>query len=192
MARCGNPNQPCDLHIELFLGHFGNVTTLLQDYDEDIVQLQQDIISLRLQSVFGLFKDEEKGRRIVKQYEETEQIRRTISQKSKLSTEEEEAAQRAIAETTNQLHTQEQILKNMFQDYYHSTPRQPQLLTEAMEYQVRVVQPLVEERRHLLYKTMYVAVNNDRTHSRLWQFGQSNDIDEFNTAEPPRVIHYKT
>ena len=181
-ARCGNKTKPCNLQYELFMGHYANVSSLLEQYNDDVESIQEEIILLRLKSIFGLVNSgnmDEYSRALVKQYEETRQVRDKIA---------EEVKEQEPVDVT-QLYEQEQVLKGMLQRYYSSVPRQPQWLTDAMEYQVNVVQPLIEKRRNLLYRTMYMEVGDET--SKLWQYGPYNDIDEFNTAEPPRVIHYK-
>jgi hypothetical protein len=155
--------------------------------------LKQDIIQARLKSVFlEEGKDDESGE-LIQQFETTEHVRNTIINKV-FNAEKEKTQKKELADVVEQIRLQENVLKNMLKDYKQSVPLNPQLLTSAMEYQAQVLQPLLLQRRDIQYRKMFVhtyADNSDVEYSRLYQYERCMDVDEFNTAEQPRVIHYK-
>lgn len=193
IARCNHKTNPCPLHIEIFTGHFENAYALVARYDKDLLQLKQDIIQARLQSVFLNQGNDDHTETLVKQFEETEQVRRLIVDKV-YNAEKDTIQKRELADTVEQIRLQENTLKTMLQEYQTSTPRNILLLTAAMEYQAQVLGPLLQKKRDIMFRKVFVDVyadNQQTVFSRLYQYDVSTDIDEFNTAEPPRVIQYK-
>jgi hypothetical protein len=188
IARCGNRAHPCTLRIELFAGHFTHADTLIEQYQEDIHQLQQEIIALRLQSVFHLVPENEvaeKSKQLIQQYGDSETILKKIVHKTNTvhNVEKQQKIRGEIIEIQKQIHEQERLLKDMLKNGSKQ-------MTEIIQYQMQVLQPLQEQRRDLLYRKMYVEISDDENSSRLRQYPVEMFMDEFNTAEPPRVIHY--
>jgi hypothetical protein len=194
LAKCGHVAKPCMLDIKLFCGVYNNVGTLLSNYREQARDMEQEIIRLRLETVFGFVDEKEatkKGKQLIQMYKETKQITEKLQQKSR-SFNENVLKQRLQDwnEVNQQIHEAITELKHMAQE--------PNILTtEIVRFQADTLVPLQKKRQQLCYEAdkMHVDIFDDGNQtnpvSHLIQTRFDMDHgEEINTAEPPRVIRF--
>jgi hypothetical protein len=113
---------------------------------------------------------------------------RIIEKSSKYNEQKQKKEQQEIADASLLLHEQETILKDLFKRYQKGEIP----LKQAIEYQSKVVQPLIDSLRNKKYKHMYLEVDYQENKTRLWQYTSQTMMEEFNKGEPPRVLVFKT
>lgn len=193
LAKCGHKAKPCALDIKLFCGVYNNVDTLLSTYQEQTRDLEQDIIRMRLETVFGFVDEQEatkQGKQRIQTYKETKQITEKIQKKSR-SFNENVLKQRLQEwnEVNQQIHEATMELKRQAQE-----PNA--VLAEWVRYQADTLVPLQKKRQQLCYENkMYVDIvdHGNRTNPVSHLFQTRFDMDhgeEINTAEPPRVVRF--
>lgn len=192
IATCGNKTRPCPLHIEIFTGNYQDVEQLVPQNRDEMLQLANEIISLRLKMVFELSPQAEtveKSKKAISTYEEIKKFQERIQRDTtRYNPTRRQKEQDDIADAALLLHEQETLLKDLMKRFQKGEIP----MKDVIEYQVKVVQPLTDTLRNKKYKTMYVDARFNTNHSRLWQYTTDTILEEFNTAEPPRVLVYKT
>lgn len=198
IAKCGHAAKPCSLDIKLFCGVHGRAATLLADYEDTIRSSEQDIIQLRLETVFGFISEDaskQKAKKQIRLYEDAKAIKEKLQGRSKAFNE-AVVKQRLSewAQLNQTIHEQTSQLKERMRQYKESND--PKQLTELMRFQAEVLEPLRKKQRETRYDPaqMYVetqVVNKDPL-SQLFQTAFDLDRgEELSTAEPPRVVRFQ-
>jgi len=199
IAKCGHSARPCALDIKLFCGVHGRAATLLADYEDTIRGAEQDIIRLRLETVFGFVSEadsKQKAQKQIRLYEDAKAVHDKLQGRSK-AFHEAVLKQRLNewAQLNQTLHEQTGQLKERMRQYKESGD--PKQLTELIRFQAEVLEPLRKKQRETRYDpaNMYVETTQQGKHEVSQLFQTAFDLDrgeEISTAEPPRVIRFQT
>jgi hypothetical protein len=197
IAKCGHSARPCALDIKLFCGVHGKAATLLADYEETVRDAEQEIIRLRLETVFGFISEDaskQKAKKQIRLYEDAKAVHEKLQGRSKAFNE------AVVKERLNEwaqlnqtIHEQTSQLKERMRQYKESND--PKQLTELIRFQAEVLEPLRKKQREARYDPaqMYVETQVENKDSVSQLFQTAFDLDrgeELSTAEPPRVVRF--
>jgi hypothetical protein len=201
-AICGDTNlaTKCSLKIDIFRGDTSSFESMFYLFKGQSERLKDKIILQKLHTLFG-YIDKRKSvslfEKALKEYNEDSAIYRTLHEKYN-SIHHDDVKKTEIIEKTAQLfETMDTIQK--IKDDYDADPTNTELLHDAMDMQIKVLQPQIENLRRLKYPIMeaptsiqYIGIGGSMKVSTdlLQKSYELRDLDD-HSGEPPRVIHYR-
>ena len=190
-AICGDTVNPCALKIDIFTGDLYNIFELIETFDVSLKELREDIINLKLDSLFD--------------YNSKETSLKLYEQKLKDYTDESETFQELI-EKYNELFFMDDEKKKIYDDNriliknktddvnkllqeYKETDN-IQLLKEAVQIQIDDIIPTIKNNNFLEFEKIYVDLNIDKnfqlykekigySNLELYQFGEKSKVIDF-------------
>jgi hypothetical protein len=159
-AECGNKDEPCTLHLELKRETYKNLRVLEEKYSKNIDALQNQIVKIKLNLLFGYASEDATMAEFNKYrdlFNERSKQYRGI-QKDFLAVVDNKTAQALVEEKENQLITLVDTLKQMHKEYLLkslilSEEQKSKYMDDFMDHYLTKIVPLTEEIDNLKYKT---------------------------------------
>jgi hypothetical protein len=202
-ALCG-AEQSCGLHLELYRGFFLNSTNVLYDYMNVLELSKEIIIILQNNDVYHYAKDELK-----KKYETEKTHYETVTnlfmdlQKCLYDNAE---IKEKTKEKINSINKAVVDIRSTVEDFKKS--KNTEFIQNAIENQINVLLPLLEELRHLKYEIVEEDIKEIKKTNKYMKAGEmvvekrfvsqsilverevALDKEEINLKEPPAVIKW--
>jgi Leucine-rich repeat (LRR) protein len=195
-ASCGDPANPCNLHIELDRGSFFALDDLLHVYKGEIEHYKQSIIHQKLDTVFS-YISEKKSAEVFKQKID-EYTAYTTVYKSLME---------QYDEVYNNMYKREQMRRKMSQIYEqegriraalaeYAKTGDSRVLTFAMEVYTKELVPEIEAARRLRFEVNEVFRENENkpaeNNNREYLIQKENSLlrMEYSHSNAPRVVRF--
>jgi hypothetical protein len=202
IAICGDTNlaTKCSLKIDIFRGDTTSFESMFYLFKEQSEWLKDKIILQKLHTLFG-YIDKRKSvslfEKALKEYNSDSSIYRELLEKYN-SIHHDDVKKTEIIEKTAQLFETMNAIQKIKHDY-EADPTNTELLHDAIDMQIKVLQPQIENVRRLKYPIMEAPTtidmigigNSIKVSTDLLQKSyELRDLDD-HSGEQPRVIHYR-
>ena len=177
-AVCGNSEQPCTLDIEIKRGVYKNLREMEEKYAKNIEAIQEMIIRIKLNLLFG-YANEEKTVEEFNKYRDLLNERSTyyrIIQKNFLRVINDEGTNSIVEDKENQLLTLVDTLKQIHKEYLLKLPnlneeQKNKYMDDIVDHYLNKILPLNEEIVNIKYKNneLYLMENNNGKYPFLTQ-----------------------
>ena len=187
-AICGNTNNPCDLNIQINRGTFDNIRNMNDNIIEDVKDVQNDIIKIKLDLLFN-YKEEntaisefEKVRKLLG--EDLKILDFTKTELIKIIDNPERNAE--LKEAMNQFYIQKDRLKLLHKEY--NTRLDTTLINDMVELYVSKIQPLATKIRNLQYKYCAIETNEKKIHKLIEDSYSYEELFIVDVDNEPAII----
>jgi hypothetical protein len=156
IAKCGDTNAPCELHIKLAMGDVKQLPDLIKEEEDLLKRAKTEVIELKNQLMVGIIKNDD----VLKRFDELREDINTSNQMleyylelyTKIVANPDNAKQMQINETKR---GELRELMRIAMDRYKRT-QNPQLAQDAVEIYVNEFRGLSKEWLSLKYENMYI------------------------------------
>ena len=201
-AICGDTNleTKCSLKIDIFRGDTSSFESMFYLFKDQSERLKDKIILQKLHTLFG-YIDQRKSvslfEKALKEYNEDSAIYRELLEKYNNIYYDDAKKLEIVEKTAAIFETMNAILK--INEDYQADPTNIELLHDAMDMQIKILQPQIENLRRLKYPIMEAPTTIDhvgvggtiKVETKLLQTHyELRDLYD-NAGEKPRVIHYR-
>ena len=201
-AICGDTNleTKCSLKIDIFRGDTSSFENLFYLFKDQSERLKDKIILQKLHTLFG-YIDQRKSvslfEKALKEYNEDSSFYRTLHETYN-GIHHDDFKKVTIIEKTAELFETMNAIQKIKEDY-EAEPTNTELLEDAMDMQIKILQPQIENLRRLKYPIMEAPTTIDHvgiggtikvSTDLLQKSYELRDLDD-HSGEPPRVIHYR-
>jgi Leucine-rich repeat (LRR) protein len=198
IARCGNKQNPCDLNIQLYRGHFTMREEMMNNTRFIVSDTKESIIKQKLDTLFGYISEEESAQ-IFKDELETHNIYNeayTSTRNEYNELHNNPHTRELILAKTRQLYELKNTMKKMLADY--EAESNPNIMEAITNVYVNEYMPEIQNLRRMKYEVMEVNAifksTDTKEDSAIYQLFQK-DVAltklECSEDEPPRVIAFK-
>ena len=153
-AMCGDRTKPCDLHIKLYRGGFFQLDEVMQYEEEDIRDKKEQMIILKMNSLFKYISPEDMSRQFkinLEEYnEETALHKQTHIEYDKLYN--NLARDTKTRDKQQEVFRIQQDIKNLIEEYSESGNRE--ILVAGVQMQIKDLIPALQNLRWMKYDTM--------------------------------------
>lgn len=185
IALCGNKENPCSLHIEIYNGMYRDNDFVLKMYNDELEKLKMEIIQEKMNTVFNFESEKSVAKKFKTKINNymiyNEKFNEIFEHNEKLLKNEEK--RELIKIKTNQMYELSNVLNIMMKKYENEGNHE--ILSHAMNMYVSEFLPIVEELRTLKYGIMEMNSNV--------LFQRYSDIHnyEYNLDKnKPKVVHF--
>jgi Leucine-rich repeat (LRR) protein len=191
MAKCGDRDSPCNLHIQLFTSDFYRMDELLQSYREIVEESKENIIRLKLDTLFNYTSEKvstDKFKKELHKYNEATALYANFMEEYEEVYRNKSRAE-LISRKTQEIQEILEHLAEMRQEY--DKEQSPKLLTSLVETYIDDIMPKVEYLRQTRFPVMEM-VEDARGHLHLTQREVPITKYDYAYTEMPKVIKFET
>lgn len=183
-AICGSKRDPCSLNIKLYRGEFTNSMDMVNTMRTYIENDKEDIIKLKMDTIFNYVSEESSARLFKKKMEEfnennelynaaLQEYNNIVNNKGKIE---------KVENKKKEFNNMKKRMKDMLNDYEKTNNKKK--LVDAMKIYVDELQPTSEIIQNLTYPTMEVDENV------LYQYELTKGERQITFDEPPKVLNF--
>jgi hypothetical protein len=191
IARCGDTKHPCAFHIELFGGEYGQVTEMMENYENSIVFTKESIISQKLDVLFQ-YLSEADGVELFKDnldYYTKQNVHYTELKRGYDSLYFDEEREEKLAQKRAKIAGIQDRIRELVKLY--KTDENPEVLKDVMTVYIKELVPEINNRAIIENQTREISKDERTNIWTLFQMGwKINDL-EYTFGEYPRVVHFK-
>ena len=189
-AVCGDKDKPCNLNIQIFNGYYLNATDLLNIYRTDIANIQEKVIVQKLKTLFNYVGERtavDKFKAELEEYNQSNQMYQDLlKHHMEVYDNPDTAAQ--LARKNQEMYRVRGDIDRMISEYRKTGNRD--ILTSAIEMQIRDLIPILHNIRLLKYDSMTMEADPDDVVSTLIQEKIAPHKRDFTFSEKHRVIKF--
>jgi len=191
IARCGDTKHPCAFHIELFGGEYGQITEMMENYENSIVFTKESIISHKLDVLFQ-YLSEADGVELFKDnldYYTKQNVHYTELKRGYDSLYFDEEREEKLAQKRAKIAGIQDRIRELVKLY--KIDENPEVLKDVMTVYVKELVPEINNRAIIENQTREISKDERTNIWTLFQMGwKINDL-EYTFGEYPRVVHFK-
>lgn len=195
-AICGDKINPCELKIDIYTGDYFNVLELITAFEEHLKDLREEIINMKLNSIFEYVSNELSIKLYNKKLEEYskessafDELMERYNELFKLETNQEKY--NLLIENKKKIQEKKETVNKLISEYKNSNNKK--LLTDALDIQINEIIPIIKNQTHLEYDKGYVEIqiNEDKGEYILIKDKVSYSNLEYTYGEKYKVISFK-
>lgn len=195
-AICGDKINPCELKIDIYAGDYFNVLDLIQAFEDHLKDLREDIINMKLNSIFEYTSNELSIKLYNKKLEEYskessafEELMDRYNELFNLDANEEK--KNLLIENRKNIQDKRDNVNKLLSEYKESNNKR--ILTEAIDIQINEIIPIIKNITHLEYDKGYIekVCNEDTNECILVKNKVSYSNLEYTYGEKCKVISFK-
>lgn len=192
-AICGDPNNPCNLNIEIYKGEYSNLYDIIDTFKHDIDQIKEKIICQKLDTIFDYVSQEKSAvlfKEELENYNTDGFLYKVLIDKHEENYSNEHKMDIIDKKRSRIFMFQEQI-KGLLDEYEKTQNRE--FLKTAMTLQINNLLPETRNLRLLTNEVMEInehKFTNGKIEYNLFQYPISLSKTQYEIGEPPRVIKF--
>lgn len=195
-VRCGDPQQPCGLDIEIHAGAYYPYPIVLEVFKYDIEEQKENIIKLKMDDLFHYIHEKtsvQKFNKAFKKYENTEEIyqenlalyENLYFDSKKLET---------IKEKSKNVFQLQETMKKIIQDYKHDAianeSEKQEKMKDMMMFYHHELMPLYKNIQNMKYEIMEIHVDEKNEEKTLLCYPAALSKNYCLLGDGSRVIQY--
>ena len=195
-AICGDKINPCELKIDIYAGDYFNVLELITAFEDHLKELREDIINMKLNSIFEYTSNELSIKLYNKKLEEYskessafEELMDRYNELFNLDANEEK--KNLLIENKKNIQEKRDNVNKLLLEYKESNNKR--ILTEAIDIQINEIIPIIKNQTHLEYDKGYIEIetNDDNDECILVKNKVSYSNLEYTYGEKYKVLSFK-
>jgi hypothetical protein len=198
IARCGNKQNPCDLNIQLYRGHFTIRETLMNNTQFMVSDTKESIIKQKLDTLFGYISEKESAQLFQDELEThntyNEAYNSIRNEFNDLHN--NPHTHELILAKTRQIYELKNTMKQMLEEY--EAEFNPNIMEAITNVYVNEYMPEIQNLRRMKYEVMEMNAvfksSDTKDESDVYQMFQKDVAlmkRMVSEEEPPRVIAFK-
>ena len=191
IARCGDEKHPCNFHIQLYAGEYGNVSDLIANFQEYVETHKENIIKHKLDTLFNYVSEKEAVAIFKKEFDDyTESntfLKELVNEYTHIYFNEERREK--VNKKMEQIKKIQERINDMFIKY--KTTENAELLKDAMSVYVQELKPEIENLRLLKYETFEVNYDKESDIYSVYQTEYRLDKLDFTFGSYPKVVKFQ-
>lgn len=189
-AICGDKTKPCDLSIKIFRGEYFPLDMFMEMGEEEIEKKKEEIIRLKLDTMFKYVSADTTSRQFKKNLEEYNEEsllhKETLEQYDGLYDNVERKSQTAKKQVN--VYDIQQDIKSLMDEYLEKNNRE--ILNAAIDMQIKDLIPALHNLRWMKYDTMFMEDNDVTGISTLVQREVSVHHKDILMGPEPSVLKF--
>jgi Leucine-rich repeat (LRR) protein len=189
-AICGDKTKPCDLYIKIYRGSYFPLDEMMEIGEEEIEKKKEEIIRLKMDTLFKYVTSESTSRQFKKDLEEYNEESRlhkkTLEQYDRLYDNVERISQ--TSKKQEKVYEIMQDIKSILNEYHEKGSRE--LLNAAVDMQIKDLIPALKNLRWMKYDTMFMEDSNETGVSSLVQREVSVHHKDYLVGREPSVLKF--
>ena len=203
IAICGSEESPCDLHIDIFMSTYSSMEELRTVFKESIEDYKVDIIKQKLDTLFNYTSEEEsidKFKQVLQQYNTESEVYKGVIDEYNLNLD-NDVTRQLVTKYDKDIYIITEKIRVLMVEFKETNNKQ--LLTDAINMQLKELNPIINKRRELAYPIMEInnytiekkQIQREDIHGNeydeLFQYPTTLDKLMSNGGEQPKVIKFQ-
>lgn len=190
VAVCGDKTKPCHLNIQIYNGDYFNLFTMLNLYQGDLQEIQENVIQKKLDTLFNYVGEKtavQEFKQQLEEYTENTEMYKRILDKYEDTYKNKETLLK-IERKQEDIYRIRREIADMQEEYRKTHKRE--ILATMVKLQLDELEPAIHNLRMLKYEVMMIEINEDIGMSVLVQRPVAFHKDDFTIGDGPSVIKY--
>ena len=195
-AMCGDKINPCELKIDIYAGDYFNVLELMTAFEDHLKELREDIINMKLDSIFEYVSNDVSiklyNKKLEEYSKESSAFNELIDRYNELfNLDTDEEKKNLLIENKRNIQDKKDLINKLISEYKESNNKN--LLTQAIDIQLNEIIPIMKNITHLEYDKGYIekVCNEDTGEFILVKNKVSYSNLEYTYGEKYKVISFK-
>ena len=197
-AICGDSINPCPLNIQIFSGDYFNLLNLIESYSDTLRETREEIILLKLDSLFNYFSNQITvnlyDKQLNKYSKESSGFNKLMDKYNELfifDDNNNKDKYEQIINNNKSIQTNTDLARKLIQDYKYD--KNPELLKQALSIQIDDIIPKIKNNNLLQFNNIYIESRMEKnvTEHVLVKVQTSYSNLEYTYGEKPNVISFK-
>jgi hypothetical protein len=195
-AMCGDKINPCELKIDIYAGDYFNVLELITAFEDHLKELREDIINMKLDSIFEYVSNDVSiklyNKKLEEYSKESSAFNELIDRYNELfNLDTDEEKKNLLIENKRNIQDKKDLINKLISEYKESNNKK--LLTQAIDIQLNEIIPIMKNITHLEYDKGYIekVCNEDTGEFILVKNKVSYSNLEYTYGEKYKVISFK-
>lgn len=189
-AICGDKTKPCDLYIKIYRGSYFPLDEMMEIGEAEIEKKKEEIIRLKLDTLFKYVTSESTSRQFKKDLEEYNEEsmlhKKTLEQYDRLYDNVERISQ--TSKKQEKVYDIQQDIKSILDEYLEKGNRE--LLNASVDMQIKDLIPALKNLRWMKYDTMFMEHNDTTGISTLVQREVSVHHKDYLMGDEPSILKF--
>jgi hypothetical protein len=192
-AICGDSSNPCELKIDIFSGEYFNILEMIDNFEDDLRDLREKIINIKLQSIFSYISNEasiELYNKVLKEYSLSsstlEDLMADYNNLVNIETNKEKFDK--LNENKLLISEKKDYIHKIITEYNENEDKN--LLIDAINVHINEIIPLIKNINNLLFDKINIIQDDEDRYVLLKEYVSHSSLEQ-TYGENPKVISFK-